>query len=228
MLKLGYKASAEQFGSGAALEFAQHRRRGRFRFRLHQRSFPALAPHRRPRAVLARMAWRARCIDIAHRDRHQRAHAHLPLSSVHRGPGLRHARASMFPGRVILGRRHGRVAERSAGDRMSNGRNSRSVSRGCAKRVTLIRKLWSEDRVTFEGEFYQTENATIYDRPDTPVPIYVAAAGAMVAKYAGRTARRLHLHQRQEARALYARRCCRSLQEGALVGHKAMPPRSTG
>ena len=33
-----------------------------------------------------------------------------------------------------------------------------------------------------------TRNATIYDRPAVPVPIYVAAAGALVAKYAGRSA----------------------------------------
>ena len=30
------------------------------------------------------------------------------------------------------------------------------------------------------------ESATIYDKPTVPVPIYVAAAGALVAKYAGR------------------------------------------
>jgi coenzyme F420-dependent glucose-6-phosphate dehydrogenase len=52
----------------------------------------------------------------------------------------------------------------------------------------LIRKLWSEDRVSFEGQFYKTENATIYDKPDKPVPIYVAGAGPQVAKYAGRSA----------------------------------------
>ena len=56
----------------------------------------------------------------------------------------------------------------------------------CARPSTLIRKLWSEERVSFHGEFYKTENATIYDRPDKPVPIYVAAAGPQVAKYAGR------------------------------------------
>jgi coenzyme F420-dependent glucose-6-phosphate dehydrogenase len=38
-----------------------------------------------------------------------------------------------------------------------------------------------EERVSFEGQYYKTEKATIYDRPDTPVPIYVAAAGALVA-----------------------------------------------
>ena len=53
--------------------------------------------------------------------------------------------------------------------------------------VTLIRKLWREERVTFEGEYYKTEKATIYDRPAEEIPIYVAAAGAVVARYAGRT-----------------------------------------
>ena len=47
-------------------------------------------------------------------------------------------------------------------------------------------QLWTEERVTFEGEYYRTENATIYDRPDEPVPIYVAGAGPQMAKYAGR------------------------------------------
>jgi coenzyme F420-dependent glucose-6-phosphate dehydrogenase len=52
----------------------------------------------------------------------------------------------------------------------------------------LIRKLWAEERVSFQGQYYRTEKATIYDKPDRPVPIYVAAAGPQVAKYAGRSA----------------------------------------
>jgi coenzyme F420-dependent glucose-6-phosphate dehydrogenase len=54
--------------------------------------------------------------------------------------------------------------------------------------VTLMRRLWTEDRVTFDGEYYQTRNATIYDKPEEPVPLYVAASGAMAARYAGRVA----------------------------------------
>ena len=54
--------------------------------------------------------------------------------------------------------------------------------------VTLMRRLWTEDRVSYEGEYYRTEDAAIYDRPDEPVPVYVAAGGPMVARYAGRVA----------------------------------------
>ena len=49
-----------------------------------------------------------------------------------------------------------------------------------------MRTLWTEDSVTFDGEFYRTVDATVYDKPDRPVPVYVAAGGPVVAKYAGR------------------------------------------
>jgi coenzyme F420-dependent glucose-6-phosphate dehydrogenase len=52
--------------------------------------------------------------------------------------------------------------------------------------VRLMRQLWTEDGVTFDGEYYRTVDATLYDRPDTPVPVYIAAGGPVVAKYAGR------------------------------------------
>jgi coenzyme F420-dependent glucose-6-phosphate dehydrogenase len=52
--------------------------------------------------------------------------------------------------------------------------------------IELIRRLWTEERVTFEGEFYRTDRATIYDRPDDPIPIYVAASGPLAARLAGR------------------------------------------
>ena len=65
-------------------------------------------------------------------------------------------------------------------------RSSRSASRGCASPSRLIRALWTDERVTFEGDYYKTDQATVYDRPETPVPIYVAAGGPMVARYAGR------------------------------------------
>ena len=54
--------------------------------------------------------------------------------------------------------------------------------------IKLMRELWSGDEVSFDGEYYRTVGATIYDRPDQPVPIYVAAGGPVVARYAGRSA----------------------------------------
>ena len=50
----------------------------------------------------------------------------------------------------------------------------------------LIRELWTNDFVTFEGEYYRTNNATIYDRPDDPVELFIAASGPAAARLAGR------------------------------------------
>lgn len=63
--------------------------------------------------------------------------------------------------------------------------------------VHLMRQLWTEDRVSFGGEYYRSVNATVYDRPPTPVPIYVAADGPVVARYAGQVGYGFILHQRQ-------------------------------
>ncbi|WP_299929202.1 glucose-6-phosphate dehydrogenase (coenzyme-F420) [uncultured Nocardioides sp.] len=52
--------------------------------------------------------------------------------------------------------------------------------------VRLMRELWADERVSFEGDYYRTVDATIYDRPDGGVPIWVAAGGPQMAKYAGR------------------------------------------
>jgi coenzyme F420-dependent glucose-6-phosphate dehydrogenase len=55
-----------------------------------------------------------------------------------------------------------------------------------AEAIELIRLLWAEERVDFEGRFYRTQKATVYDRPEEPVPIFVAASGPLAAKLAGR------------------------------------------
>jgi coenzyme F420-dependent glucose-6-phosphate dehydrogenase len=52
----------------------------------------------------------------------------------------------------------------------------------------LIRRLWTEDFVTFDGEFFKTDNAKIYDKPPDPVELWIAASGPAAARLAGRTA----------------------------------------
>jgi coenzyme F420-dependent glucose-6-phosphate dehydrogenase len=54
--------------------------------------------------------------------------------------------------------------------------------------ITLMRQLWTGEEVNFDGEYYKLVNAVIYDRPEKPVPIYIAAGGPQMAKYAGRVA----------------------------------------
>jgi coenzyme F420-dependent glucose-6-phosphate dehydrogenase len=54
--------------------------------------------------------------------------------------------------------------------------------------VTLMRKLWSEDFVSHSGTYYTTREATIYDKPQGGIPLYIAAGGPQMAKYVGRVA----------------------------------------
>jgi coenzyme F420-dependent glucose-6-phosphate dehydrogenase len=54
--------------------------------------------------------------------------------------------------------------------------------------VQLIGQLWRGERLTFEGDYYRVHDATIYDRPDEPVPVYIAASGPAAARLAGRLA----------------------------------------
>jgi coenzyme F420-dependent glucose-6-phosphate dehydrogenase len=91
----------------------------------------------------------------------------------------------LTPGRVFLGVGTGEAMNETpaTGDEFPGRKERRQRM---AEAIELIRRLWSEERVDFEGTFYRTEKATIYDRPDEPVPIYVAASGPLAAKLAGR------------------------------------------
>lgn len=54
--------------------------------------------------------------------------------------------------------------------------------------VELIGALWRGERLTIDGEHYRVHDATIYDKPDEPVPVYIAASGPAAARLAGRIA----------------------------------------
>ena len=184
MLKLGYKASAEQFAPGTLLDFS---------VLAEQVGFDSvfISDHFQP--------WK-------HTD------GHAPNSLVWLGAlGARTSRVimgtsvltptfryhpsivaqafgtlgSMFPGRVILGIGTGESLNEVPSTAMAWPEFKERFAR-LREAVTLIRRLWSEEKLSFEGQYYRTANATIYDHPDEPVPVYIAAAGALVAKYAGR------------------------------------------
>jgi coenzyme F420-dependent glucose-6-phosphate dehydrogenase len=89
------------------------------------------------------------------------------------------------PGRMILGVGSGESLNEVAVSRIEWPSPKERLAR-LREAVELIRQLWSEDFVTFEGEYYRTRNATIYDRPEQPLPIYISAGGPVAARYAGR------------------------------------------
>ena len=186
MLKFGYKGSAEQFGPNELLAYT---------VLAEQTGFDSafVSDHFQP--------WR-----------HNGGHAPFALSWLG-AAGARTSRivlgtsvltptfryhpsivaqcfgtlGAMFPGRIILGIGTGE----SLNEVPATGLEWPPIKERFARlreAVRLMRKLWSQERVTFEGKYYTTENATIYDRPDEAPPIYIAGAGPMIARFAGRMA----------------------------------------
>jgi coenzyme F420-dependent glucose-6-phosphate dehydrogenase len=93
----------------------------------------------------------------------------------------------LYPNRVMLGVGTGEALNEIA----VSGREWPEFKERFARlreAIDLIRELWTKESVSWDGQFYKTVDASIYDRPDTPPKIYVAAGGPLVAKYAGRVA----------------------------------------
>ncbi|WP_105565826.1 glucose-6-phosphate dehydrogenase (coenzyme-F420) [Microbacterium halophytorum] len=91
---------------------------------------------------------------------------------------------AMHPGRMILGLGTGEALnEVTLGLEWPEPRERFARLR---EAVELIRALWADERVSFDGEYYSVSNATIYDRPETEVPIYIGAAGPATTRFAAR------------------------------------------
>jgi coenzyme F420-dependent glucose-6-phosphate dehydrogenase len=90
----------------------------------------------------------------------------------------------LFPGRVVLG-----VGSGESMNEVPLGIEWPSPKERFARlkeAVTIIRMLWQDERVTYDGTYYRTRNATIYDRPERPVPLYIAGSGPAATRLAGR------------------------------------------
>jgi coenzyme F420-dependent glucose-6-phosphate dehydrogenase len=91
---------------------------------------------------------------------------------------------SLFPGRVVLGMGSGEsLNEVPLGIHWPEAKERFARFR---EAVRLIRLLWTEERVSFVGDYYRTDKATIYDRPEHPVPLYLASSGPAATRFAGR------------------------------------------
>lgn len=90
----------------------------------------------------------------------------------------------LFPGRVVLGIGSGEsMNEAPLGIEWPEPKVRFARFK---EAIDLIRTLWTEERVTYEGEYFRTDKATIYDRPETPVPLYIAGSGPAATRLAGR------------------------------------------
>lgn len=185
-IRVGYKASAEQFGPRELVEYAVRAEEvGLDSVMVSDHFLPWR--HQGGHAPFS-LAWMAA---VGERTRH------LLLGTSVLTPTFRHNPAVvaqafstmglLYPGRVMLGVGTGEALNEIAVSGMKWPEFKERLAR-LREAVTVIRELWTGETVSFDGEFYRTIEAVIYDRPEVPVPIYVAAGGPVAARYAGRAA----------------------------------------
>lgn len=188
-ITLGYKASAEQFTPRELVELAVAAER-------HGFESVAVSDHFQPwrhgggHAPFS-LAWLAAAGERTTRVR---------LGTSVLTPTFRYNPAviaqafgtlgALYPDRVWLGVGTGEALNeiatgfQGAGEQHWPGFSERFAR--LREAVRLMRALWSGDRVNFAGDYYSTHDASVYDAPEDGVPIYIAAGGPVVAKYAGR------------------------------------------
>ncbi|MER3388631.1 MAG: glucose-6-phosphate dehydrogenase (coenzyme-F420) [Microcella sp.] len=221
-LKLGYKASAEQFDPRELVEIS-------VAAEAHGMESVAVSDHFQP--------WR-----------HEGGHAPFSLSwmaavgertsSIMIGTSvmtptfrynpavLAQAFATMgllYPGRIFLGVGTGEALNEIATGFRGAGEQTWPEFKERLGRlresIELMRQLWTEERVSYRGEYYSTQDANIYDRPETPVPIYIAAGGPQVAKFAGRLGDGF-ICTSGKGEELYADKLLPAVKEGAEAAGK--------
>lgn len=184
-LKLGYKASAEQFGPRELVELAVAAEE-------HGLDSATVSDHFQPwrhnggHAPFS-LAWLA-----AAGERTER----IMLGTSVLTPTFRYNPAviaqafatfgCLYPGRVMLGVGTGEALNEIATGYKGEWPDFKERFARLRESVQLMRALWTGDRVDFEGEYYHTVGASIYDVPKGGIPVYIAAGGPVVARYAGR------------------------------------------
>ena len=184
MLKLGYKASAEQFDPRSLLEFSVIAEEVGFDSVWVSDHFQPWR-HNDGHAPFS-LAWMAA---LGERTSRVTIGTSVATPTFRYHPSIV-AQAfgtlgCLAPGRIILGVGTGESLNETPATGLEWPGFKERFGR-LRESIELIRRLWSEDRVSFEGEYYRTVAATIYDRPEAPVPIYIAAAGPTATRLAGR------------------------------------------
>jgi coenzyme F420-dependent glucose-6-phosphate dehydrogenase len=218
MVRFGYKASSEQFGPRDLLEYGIAAERAGFDsvfvsdhlqpWRHHGGHAPSALPW------MGALVGSTRRIVVG---------TSVLTPSFRYHPGMvAQAFATLgclAPGRIVLGLGSGEsMNEVPLGIRWPEGKERLARLK---ESVALIRQLWTEERVTFQGDFYSTHSATIYDLPPEPVPIYLAASGPVATRLTGRVADGF-ICTSGKGRELYTEALLPALAEGAVQASRSI------
>ncbi|MFE5702261.1 glucose-6-phosphate dehydrogenase (coenzyme-F420) [Rhodococcus koreensis] len=184
-LRLGYKASAEQFGPRELVELA-------VLAESHGFDSATVSDHFQPwrhnggHAPFS-LAWMTA---VGERTSTLQLGTSVMTPTFRYNPAvIAQAFATMgclYPGRVMLGVGTGEALNEIATGHRGAWPEFKERFARLREAVTLMRTLWQGDRVDFAGDYYSTKGASIYDVPESGIPVYIAAGGPVVARYAGR------------------------------------------
>ncbi|MGV0906472.1 glucose-6-phosphate dehydrogenase (coenzyme-F420) [Mycobacterium novum] len=184
-LKLGYKASAEQFGPRELVELG-------VAAESHGMDSATVSDHFQPwrheggHAPFS-LAWMTA---VGERTKKLQLGTSVLTPTFRYNPAvIAQAFATMsclYPQRVFLGVGTGEALNEIATGFIGEWPAFKERFARLRESVRLMRELWRGDRVDFDGDYYTLKGASIYDVPDGGVPVYIAAGGPTVAKYAGR------------------------------------------
>lgn len=185
-LKIGYKASAEQFGPRDLVEYAVRAEEvGLDSVWVSDHFLPWR--HEGGHAPSA-LTWMAA---VGERTRRVQIGTSVTTPTFRYNPAVMAqtfaTMALLYDNRIILGAGTGEALNEVAVSGMEWPEFKERFAR-LREAVRLMRALWTETNVDFDGEYYKLVNASIYDRPEKPVPVYIAGGGPVVARYAGRQA----------------------------------------
>jgi coenzyme F420-dependent glucose-6-phosphate dehydrogenase len=184
-LKLGYKASAEQFAPRELVELA-------VLAEAHGMDSATVSDHFQPwrheggHAPFS-LAWMTA---VGERTKRITLGTSVLTPTFRYNPAvIAQAFATMaclYPDRVFLGVGTGEALNEIATGYIGEWPEFKERFARLRESVRLMRELWRGDRVDFDGDYYHLRGASIYDVPEGGVPVYIAAGGPAVAKYAGR------------------------------------------
>lgn len=184
-LKLGYKASAEQFGPRELVELG-------VAAEAHGMDSATVSDHFQPwrhdggHAPFS-LAWMTA---VGERTKRITLGSSVLTPTFRYNPAvIAQAFATMsclYPQRIFLGVGTGEALNEIATGFDGQWPEFKERFARLREAVRLMRQLWGGDRVDFDGDYYRLKGASIYDVPDDGVPVYIAAGGPVVARYAGR------------------------------------------
>ncbi len=212
-LRLGYKASAEQFGPRELVELG-------VLAETHGMDSATVSDHFNPwrhdggHAPFA-LSWMTAVGERT--DRITLGTSVLTPTFRYNPAVIAQAFATMgclYPDRVFLGVGTGEALNEVAAGYTGPWPEFKERFARLRESVKLMRELWSGRRVDFDGEYYHLDGACIYDVPEGGVPVYIAAGGPVVAKYAGRAGDGF-ICTSGKGRELYADKLIPAVREGA-------------